>query len=359
MRRIRCLNPWSKIKHAGGGVMDKILFLYFDPHFLHSAFARAVGADFLSPDFALGWKKSQKIQVHRKIFGILASVSLLPRGYDVYLCEGTFIVPTIAKKLRMLNRGKKIINIISDPLVYYLHSGVIKGAKKCVLLNLLRKVDGFICVGDMERELLSEFVEKPTRVVDPFVPEELYQRYLGISPDLSSNNILFIATGPDWYYKGLDMLIEGFKVAKEEISGLKLNVVGDWKPLEDWLVNGVKFVGRQKSLIPYLEKSSLYVHVGRGDAFGISVLEAMLSGLPAIVSKWTGAKEVVKNLGRDHVSDIQPMDVANKIMKYFNLSLEKRKALSRKARILAAEYREDKKIELFKSEFQKLMEDLD
>lgn len=338
--------------------MEKILFLYFDPHYLHSAFARSVGADFLSSDFVIGWTKSQKIQVHKKILGFLASPLLLPGGYDIYLSEGSFIIPVIARKLRLRSRDSKIVNFIADPLVYYLHAGVIKGVKKRILLNLLRGVDGFICVSDMEKELLLESVDKPARVVDPFIPEELYSKYLEITPDLDSHNLLFIAKGPDWFYKGLDLLIKSFRMAREEVKDLKLNVVGDWTPRKDWLVKGVKFVGVQKSLVPYLKKSSLYVHVGRGEAFGISVLEAMLSGIPAIVSRWTGAKEVVWNLGHDFISDIQPADVADKITKYFDLSLEKRKALSKKARSLASEYKEDKKIEFFKGQFHKLIEDM-
>jgi len=67
---------------------------------------------------------------------------------------------------------------------------------------------------------------------------------------------------------------------------------------------------------------------------------------------------VVWNLGRNFVSDIQPADVAGKIIKYFDFSLGKRKTLSKKARSLASEYKKDKKIEFFKDQFHKLIEDM-
>lgn len=338
--------------------MVKILFVYFDPHFLNSAFARAVGADFLSANFVAQWTKSRKTQLHRKMLGMLAPSLLLPKGYDIYLCEGTFVLPVIARKLRLLPKRSKILNFIVDPLVYYLHENVIVGAKRQILLNLLNEVDGFICVGKMEKELLSESVDKPAVVVDPFIPDKLYDEYLGVSPNLNSHRLVFVAKGPDWFYKGVDLLVNGFSIAKKEVDDLELNVVGKWYPKKEWLVEGVKFVGVQKSLVPYFEKSSLYIHIGRGEAFGISILEAMLSGLPAIVSRWTGAKEVVGGLGSDFVSDLRQEDVANRITKYFGLSLEKRMALSKKARELASEYRQDKKIELFKKQFQKLMDEI-
>lgn len=337
--------------------MPKVLFLYYDPHYLHSAFAQAIGADFLSSDFVATWTKSKKIQIHKKILGVLAPSLLLPKDYDIYLCEGSFILPVIAKKLRLQPKRGKIVNFIADPLVYYLHTGVIKGAKRSVLLNLLREVDGFICISEMEKELLLEFVNKPAIVVDPFIRDKLYKRYMSISPDLASHNIVFVARGPDWFYKGVDLLVDGFNIAKKEISELRLNIVGEWEPKKEWLVNGVKFVGQQKNLAPYFKRSSLYVHVGRGEAFGISVLEAMLSGLPAMVSKWTGAKTVAEKLGRNFVSDIKAEDVAEKIMKYFDLNLEKRKALSRKAKALASDYSREKKVKLFVERFQKLVEE--
>jgi len=338
--------------------MPRTLFLYYDPHYLHAAFAQSIGADFLSSDFVTNWTKSKRIQIHKKILGVLAPSFLLPKDYDIYLCEGSFILPVIAKRLRLQSQRGKIVNFIADPLVYYLHTGVITGAKKRVLLNLLRSVDGFVCVSEMEKKLLHEFVDKPAIVVDPFVPDKLYNEYVRISPNLSSKEIVFVARGPDWLYKGVDLLVEGFSLAKKEIGDLKLNVVGKWEPKKNWLVDGVEFVGQQKSLVPWFKRSSLYVHIGRGEAFGISVLEAMLSGLPAVVSNWTGAKTVVGKLGKNFLSDIRAEDVAEKIAKYYDLSLAKRKALSKKSRSLALEYRREDKVELFKERFKNLVAEM-
>lgn len=339
-------------------IVRKILFLYFDPHFINATYARAVGADFLSANFVANWTKSQKISLHRKIPGMLFPPFVLPKGYDIYLTEGTFVIPVIARKLRLLSSHSKIIDLILSPLVYYLHTGVIGGVKRQVVVNFLEEVDGFMCIGKMEKELLLEFVDKPAAVFDPFIPENLYNEYLRVSPDLRSHRLVFVGRGPDWYYKGLDLLVNGFRIAKREIDDLELNVVGKWSPKKEWLAEGIKFVGVQKSLVPFFEESSLYVHIGRGEAYAISIMEAMLSGLPAIVSKWTGNREDVKKLGNNFVSDIDSNDVAKKIIKYFDLSLEKRKALSRKSRGLMAEYRQDKKTELFKRQFQELVEEL-
>ena len=61
---------------------------------------------------------------------------------------------------------------------------------------------------------------------------------------------------------------------------------------KEWKSKGVYFEGYQ-NINPYLKKCSLSLHLGRGEAFGINILETMLVGIPTIVSKYTGAKYAV------------------------------------------------------------------
>lgn len=337
--------------------MNRTLFIYYGPHFVHASFARVLNADFLPIDFKIGWREKPKFP--NKFFGVISSILSLPKEYRIYLCESTYVIPAFSRKLHLLGDGKLFFNIVDDPLVYYLYFKVIKGIKREILLNLLHEVDGFICVGKMEAELLRKLIETNSYIiVEPFIQKNVYSRLEKISPTLESHNILFIANGPDWFYKGVDLLIESFSTAKKEIKDLRLTIVGKWQPKKEWLIEGVNFVGHQPSLEPYIQSSSLYVHLGRGEAFGISVLEAMLGGLPAIVSEWTGAKEVVQNLGSDFISKLNYEDASNKIMKYFDLSLEKKIKLSKKAKSLASKFKEDEKLRSFKEKFYKLLEEL-
>ena len=340
-----------KVDHWAASQL-KTLFFYFDPHYVQAAFAKSINADFLSADFVANWTKGRGI---RKFVGVIGGAFFMPRRYAICLCEGSFIIPSIARKLRLRSKKTKIIDFISSPLVYYLHSSRIKGIKKRIVVSLLREVDGFVCISGMEKELLAEFTDKPAIVAEPFVKDELVREYSAIIPALSSHNIVFVGGGPDWFYKGIDLLIAGFKIAREKVDDLKLTIVGEWEPKKEWLTAGIDFVGRQESLIPYFRDSSLYAHIGRGEAFGVSVLEAMMSGLPALVSKWTGAKTIVEKLGSDFISDIDPKDVAEKIVNYFDLRLAKRQVLSNKARTLASEYTSAKKIDEFHSRFDGLL----
>jgi glycosyltransferase involved in cell wall biosynthesis len=95
-------------------------------------------------------------------------------------------------------------------------------------------------------------------------------------------------------------------------------------------------------------EAALHLHLGRGDAFPIAVLEAMLAGVPAIVSKWTGTKEAVARVHANLIVELDPRRAAESILWYFNLSLENKKQLSAAARATAMEYTESRAVGEFR-----------
>jgi glycosyltransferase involved in cell wall biosynthesis len=328
----------------------KALFLYYGPHYCHAAFAKAIAAEFFPAGFGT-------LNIIGKAARGISMVLKIPKKQKIYLCESTFVPVTILKDLHIINKDSLIINICADPLLYYLYSNNIKGLKKEIIMSLLRDVNGFMCVGNMERELLKDTIgDAPATVVYPFVRESCFESIYPINPSLEKPNILFIGDGTDFHYKGADLLIGGFLKAKKEIPELQLNIIGkNWHPRKEWLKEGVTFVGYVPSLVQYIENASLYVHAGRGDAFPVSTIEAMLGGVPTIVSKWTGTKEIVKNVDESMVSDINVDDVANKIVNYFSLSDTQKKKLSVVAKREAAEFNEANKVGQFKENFAQLV----
>jgi glycosyltransferase involved in cell wall biosynthesis len=123
------------------------------------------------------------------------------------------------------------------------------------------------------------------------------------------------------------------------------------------VVNQIDFVGKSDNLTKYLSKSSLYLHCARGEAFGISVIEAMAAGVPPIVSEWTGAKEVVSQ-----VSDmlIVPLDqdiILQRVKWYFNLPLEKKIELSDKCRKISREYTQENAVANFQNTIKHIAQD--
>ena len=324
--------------------MDKkIIFLYTGGHPVHLDFAKSIKADIKK----LSWK--------------------LPKDYDIYLTEGGFVKVIILRMFGLINRKIKIINLFTDPRLFYLNKKIFLDLEKDKVKKypewrlflskiLVKKLDGAICVGEFEEELLKKITKKvPSEVVYPFTTDKRYNNFQKIKNKYSNKNLLFIGNGPDYYYKGVDILIETFKIAREKIPELKLYIVGYLRIKKEWRVDGVYFKGKKKDISNYLKNSSLYVHMGRGEAFGITILKAMLAGIPTLVSEYTGAKEVLEKVDKDFISPLNKNLISKRIINYFNLNLKKKKTLSKKSRITARKFDEKEMLRSFKEKFQVLL----
>jgi len=319
------------------------VFLYWGPHYSHVKMAETVTKNFYSVKIK---------ELGNIVSGIITAI-FAPKDKN-YLCEGTFYVPALLRKFGLLKR-KKIITLIASPLAYYLASGKTRGIKRWLVLWLLKEVDGIVAVSEFEYKLIKSIINKPIVTAYPPMDQRLYSKLRKIKPNLNSHRIIFIGNGPDWYYKGIDLLIESFLKAKKEIPYLELYIIGKWKIKPEWQVYGVHFLGNVKSIIPYLKKSSLCVHLGRGEAFGLSVIEAMLAGVPAIVSEMTGSKEIVRQIGNKFVVKLNSKEVSEKIVEYFNISLKEKRALSKKFKSLASKFNESSSPMIFENRFRRIV----
>jgi len=106
---------------------------------------------------------------------------------------------------------------------------------------------------------------------------------------------------------------------------------------------------------PYLEKASIYVQSSKADAFPVSTLEAMRAGLPAIVTMNVGVKSVVQKLSPSFVVSTAE-EIADRVIKYWNLPHEAKKILSIKARQLTNEFSLESKSVEFRNEFTRIMQ---
>ena len=346
----------SKHNHNAFRKKSPILFLYYGPHPFHKGLADSIGADYKNPP---------KLNTDNLFSYLLSMIYLLWGGatlpdYDIYFCEGTYLFPAFAKMVGLIPKDKKIINLLADPMLYYLKTGVISGLRKKVRLELLKEVNGFVCVSKMEEELLKEYLPNANAITAyPYPSEERAKALAAVVPDLTSFNILFIGNGSR-YSKGVDILLEAFAAVKEQWPGSQLNIVGNLdskEPVGKYeRMRGVNFLGYLDgvNLTAAMSGSSLYVHCGRGDAFALSVIEAMQAGLPAIVSRWTGSKEVVEKIDKRFVVDLDSKFLAAAINIYFSMGISERKKVSIKARKFSMRFKKNKTLKKFKSDFKKL-----
>lgn len=308
------------------------LFLYYDPHPFHAHLAKLVGARFY-PAPKLESRSKNFIKSTIDTVRLLLAIFTLPRDYDVYLCESTYIFPAMARKFGLLSKNAKIIDILASPLLYYITTDEIKGLRKRMAIELIKQVDGFICVGSMEMELLHKVVQtsKPIMLTYPMVSERFYHKFKTKSkmPPLNNHNLVTIGSH-DTYYKGIDIIVEAFKIVRTKYPDAKLNIIGRFDTVDESLkgIDGVDFLGYVKDISGILQESSLFLQMGRGDAFPISTLEAMLFGVPAIVSEATGTKEIVSFVDKKLIIRLDAKELAKRICWYMGLPYKQKLKLS-------------------------------
>ena len=321
----------------------KIVFLYDLRHPLHEKFLRTTGCDFVH------FSKNP------------------PKGYDIYIIEGTYIKPLLLKKIGKFDGKSKIVTLFSDPRLFYLKKGILfdfkeKKIRRYPLLRglmarkMLKELDGAICIGNFIESLFRDFNKKsPALNIPAFVFRENTKKLEKIKPDLSSHDILFIGHGPDHYVKGIDLMIDVFKRVKIKFPDANLYILGKWDVKKEWKNESIHFEGIQ-NIAPYLKKCSLSIHLGRGESFGINILETMLAGIPTIVSEYTGAKQAVIKADKNLITSLDKEEIVNKIEGYFNQSLNKKETLSKKCRKAAEIFNEKDMLNQFRRNFPKFIE---
>jgi glycosyltransferase involved in cell wall biosynthesis len=263
---------------------------------------------------------------------------------NVYLCEGpSELYPFL---LKGKPKGSKIIAFMKEATLYDLPR--MQKQKQKFILKLLSLVDAFITDTNYYKDLTKNRFKVPVFVHTPFCS----QPFFGVEPDLNAKKILFIA-GKD-ENKGLRELIEAFKLLRKDDTEWELFVVGKAGSLVKEKAEGLHIEGYVKSLKPYMEKCSMYVHPASFDVFGITILEAMSAGLIPIVSKGAGVSEtLIKGGFRGLViENNEPTTIARRVKQVSNYSGEKKRALSRSLRSYAKKFSEGKNVPQFKKVFE-------
>jgi glycosyltransferase involved in cell wall biosynthesis len=95
--------------------------------------------------------------------------------------------------------------------------------------------------------------------------------------------------------KGIDTLIRAFKML--DVEGCKLVVVGEGGYAEKLMAlakgcDNIIFTGFLNDASRYMSAFNLYVSPSRADSFGLSVLEALVYGVPVIASDTFGSRDI-------------------------------------------------------------------
>jgi glycosyltransferase involved in cell wall biosynthesis len=327
-----------------------ILFIYFLPHPAHKYFANSIGAE---PWYYYKYFNHRLVPRLCKSF---LNGLLLPRR-DVYFCEGG--APLAPAVVRKILSGGTIIGLFAD-CTYMEKTRNIFG-KLTWLIEWIHKIeshfiDGAIAVSLLAKQGAEDYMNIPIRICYPFIQDDRYTEFTQLQPDLNSNYILSIGNMEP--YKGMDILLEAFKLVRKEIHDAELHLLGIDYP-EEWnTIPGVSIEGYVKDLLPYMSRASLFVQSARTDSFPVATLESLYAGIPTIVTEGTGTREVVEHLGKQFVVKTDTEDVAKAIINYLRLPISTRRKLSITAKSISKKFNRQEMCDLFKREFTLLLNDI-
>jgi glycosyltransferase involved in cell wall biosynthesis len=284
---------------------------------------------------------------------------------DVFISEG-FSPIFLLYVIKSFFKDKKIVALFADGMPYVFSmkpewyfnevSGVKRFLKRFYVYGISSKLFKCIDAGIAVSELVRKYVLKlnqdiKVEIVHPYITNEKYHDLIKISPNLETHNILSI--GNPRSYKGLDILIEAFSIVKNEIKDANLFIRSNWFSHKS--VKGVKFLDFMPKLSSIFKNVSLYVQPSRFDPFSISVLESMLSGVPAVITNMVGSKDVVEEVCKDFIRKVDAEDLAEGILKYFDLSISEKNKISKKCKEIAREFDERTCIKRFKDRFSEIL----
>jgi glycosyltransferase involved in cell wall biosynthesis len=301
-----------------------IVFVYDCPHYLHAAWAKSIGAEFVN--YAGGYKGGL----------ILSQLEALQTNIppaDIYIVESAkCMLPVICNIINICPHAK-VFCINSDTLFYDFprYNWIIRRT----ILSYLGFVDYFISTSKYVKELAKQYITIPHIIVYPYVN---FKKFSKVKIDLNSLDIAYI--GNICHFRGTDILLNAMKGEK-----MNIKLIGRMVEQID-LPSNVSYTGRVENPEKYLNGGN-YINPSRHDSFGINVLEAMSAGLPPIVSENVGAKEILPD--KCLIAKLTPEDIKKKFTDLNKKKKRKRKRkLGKMCQKIARGFTKKRSIESFK-----------
>jgi glycogen(starch) synthase len=176
---------------------------------------------------------------------------------------------------------------------------------RAMYAEVLDRADAFLCVSETLRtELLGEFPEHRAKI--RVVPNAVDIEAMPVRPEPATSLNRWIYIGKVAAAKGVSELVEAFVLAAKGSDELSLTILGSG-PLVEPLRARVAAVGltdrvRFHDAVPpqrvfeFLHAHDLLVHPSKSETFGMTVVEAVGSGMPVLVTRCGGPEETLAGL---------------------------------------------------------------
>ncbi len=314
----------------------KVAFIHGRPsgHPIHAEYAKAVNADFFHEDRILRWQDVKEASKIRRYLSWILNAFFFPNRtqYDVFLCECMRVPQLIMKKIRLMNKNQRLISLMADESLYFLHHKRYPKLTQWLIKQFLNASDAIICIGDLQYEIALIYMKDTSKVHKIYngLDSSILQQLRGINHvNYQVKNMVVIGNlAANWraWYKGIDLAIDAFVQLNNH--SLKLIIIGEVEETvkiellsnvpDEFKVN-IIFKGKTDDIVKELSDIQLCIHCSRGDAFPTSTLECFAAGIPVIVSEDTGTKSFVSSINHNLVCKTNETSLKDTIQNYLDL----------------------------------------
>ena len=221
--------------------MDKIenhrvAFIHGRPtgHPFHAKLAKRIKSDFYFEDRILRWQDVHGTLKLRRYSSWILNAVFFPntRSYSIFLTECIRIPQLVMKSLGIISKNQRLVALMDDESLYFIKTKKYSKPTIWVMKKFLDQCDALICVGKFQTQLAANILKgRNPKIYTIFngIERNRFQQLISVRPDLNSRNIVFIGNVvADWrvFYKGLDLAIDSFLLAKKKDNSLKFILIG-------------------------------------------------------------------------------------------------------------------------------------
>ncbi len=307
-----------------------MLHQFHQPHHAHRVFGDAVDADYrhFETGAAIGGPEENRDSMLARL---RTAVDL--ESYDVVIGEGTTPIYTLLF-YKLLNRwDARVVPLIADETFLKIRDQRTHSLWRSILGPVMsRVVAGAIAVGDLARSWARKYLEVPFDIVHPPIADAKYDALEPIGRGLEAagsdaEGADATTASPRTDGAGVDggteadttddatrilhagTVSDRAAVAKKNVDLLarvvasrpdwELRLLGAGHDEFDYSdLPGVEALGylELEAFAAEFAAADIYVQPSSGDAFPVASLEAMLAGVPTVVSTGTGTRELVEDV---------------------------------------------------------------
>lgn len=270
-----------------------------------------------------------------------------PQGLVAYLTRSELVSRYVAKKLKIPVFGTFVSDLYSDEYNRKL------SAKARVLVTIFKSINRFTaryCRGFIAN---SESTKKVNCIHLKVNPEKVVvinrgrdgSRFHFHNNRLNSERIKLISIGRLVGVKGHQDLIRAVAVEREQGRSFELDIAGEGpervsleKLINELNLNEVvRLLGSRKDIPELVQEYDAFFFGSHSEGFSGSIVEAMMAGLPVIVSGIPVNKEVVTHLETGYIFEKASIESAAKALEWLNSNKQEALKMAEKANQIARE----------------------